>query len=239
MAVRRSLLLIADIGGYTRFMKLHHLSLAHSQEIVARLLDAVIRAVPKLELVELEGDAAFFALPLEEGSGEAEAAEMATRDSIAMHRAFHEQQDQLALNMCPCDGCVQAGQLKVKFVAHVGEAAEQTIGNRKTLAGVDVIAVHRMLKNSVPVPEYVLMSEPLYEEVEPTIRELARSIEEELEGLGSATLYFVDLDEIAEEPPPPPKPTLAGRLRETAGVMARSLPYELGLKRARPLAGSS
>ena len=35
-----ALLLIADIGGYTRFMNLHRMSLAHAQENTPRLLDA-------------------------------------------------------------------------------------------------------------------------------------------------------------------------------------------------------
>ena len=38
----RALLVIADIGGYTRFMKLHRVSLAHAQTVIAMLLEAVI-----------------------------------------------------------------------------------------------------------------------------------------------------------------------------------------------------
>lgn len=41
--------------------------------------------------------------------------------------------------------------------------APQRIGRTEKLVGVDVIAVHRMLKNDVPASEYLLMSEPLYE----------------------------------------------------------------------------
>jgi hypothetical protein len=53
-----ALLVIADIGGYTRFMKLHRTSLAHAQENTSRLLEAIIDAAP-VELSGLEGDAAF------------------------------------------------------------------------------------------------------------------------------------------------------------------------------------
>ena len=42
MAEQSTLLLIADIAGYTRFMKFHNASLAHAQEIVGRLLDVPI-----------------------------------------------------------------------------------------------------------------------------------------------------------------------------------------------------
>jgi D-serine deaminase-like pyridoxal phosphate-dependent protein len=54
-----ALLVIADIGGYTRFMSLHRTSLAHAQENTLLLLDAIIDAAPDLELSGLEGDAAF------------------------------------------------------------------------------------------------------------------------------------------------------------------------------------
>ena len=49
MSEGRALLIIADIAGYTRFMKLHRLSLAHSQDIIGRLLEAVVNAVPSLQ----------------------------------------------------------------------------------------------------------------------------------------------------------------------------------------------
>jgi len=55
----QALLVLADIRGYTRFMRLHRMNLAHSQDITRRLLEAVVDAAPELELVEIEGDAAF------------------------------------------------------------------------------------------------------------------------------------------------------------------------------------
>ena len=67
-------LLIADISGYTEFVKLHNLSKkpifgaalakgfeSHATTIVADLLETVIDEVePTLRLNKLEGDAAFF-----------------------------------------------------------------------------------------------------------------------------------------------------------------------------------
>jgi len=49
MAESRALLLIADIGGYTKYMTLHRLGLAHAQANIVRLLEAVIDAAPGLE----------------------------------------------------------------------------------------------------------------------------------------------------------------------------------------------
>lgn len=59
IVVAAALLVIADIRGYTPFMKAHRTSLAHAQDVVARLLEAVIDAAPGLTPLEIEGDAAF------------------------------------------------------------------------------------------------------------------------------------------------------------------------------------
>jgi hypothetical protein len=218
---------IADIGGYTQFMRLHRLSLAHSEEITGRLLEAAIEAAPEFELVDIEGDAAFFcAFESEERPGP-----MVADASLAMHRAFHEKQQEISANtLCPCEACAQVGSLRLKFVAHAGEVAEQRIRDRRSLVGLDVIAVHRMLKNSVPVPEYLLVSEAVYQRLDPELRARAIATTEKLEGIGETPLYFVDLGELAELPAPQ-EPSVGGRVRETATVLGRGMPYLLGIKK--------
>ena len=229
MNTERALLLIGDIGGYTRFMRLHRLSLGHAQENTARLLEAMIDAAPRLELVGIEGDAAFLYVP--EPEDEEVAASIAAV-AASIHRAFHTEQQRIAqLTLCPCDACHQVGQLTVKVVAHLGEVVEQTVRDRTTLAGPDVILVHRMLKNSVPINEYVLMTEPVLERCEPELREAATAVEEDLEGLGVERMYYVDMTAIAAEPAPPPKKTIGRRLSLTGGQVVRGVPYLIGLKR--------
>jgi class 3 adenylate cyclase len=231
VATEQALLVLADIVGYTKFMKLHRLNLAHSQDITARLLEAMVDAVPSLRLVEIEGDAVFLYVP-HGVANESSSASLAF--ALAMHQAFHgRQQWMVARNMCSCDACRQIGQLRVKFVAHVGEVATQTIKKRTKLVGVDVIAAHRMLKNTVPVPEYILMSESMYERCEPGLRARSVPIDQELEGLGTTTSYFVDLEGIALEPVPVPKPTFSARVSETAGVMGRCCLRVVGIRKLR------
>jgi hypothetical protein len=50
----RKLSVSADIGGYTKFMRLHRTSLAHAEVTAARLLERIVDAVPELHLVEVE-----------------------------------------------------------------------------------------------------------------------------------------------------------------------------------------
>ena len=81
-------MLIADIAGYTKFMKFHQSSLAHAQETVARLLEVVIDAAgPSLRLAKLEGDAAFFYMPAPK-DGTFDPALVAGH-AAAIYRAFH------------------------------------------------------------------------------------------------------------------------------------------------------
>jgi hypothetical protein len=228
-ATERALLLISDIGGYTRFMRLHKLSLAHAQENTAKLLEAMIDAAPRLELVEIEGDAAFLYVP--EPEDEEVASSIATL-ATSIHLAFHTEQLRLSeLTLCPCSACKQIGQLTVKVVAHLGEVVEQRVRDRTTLAGPDVILVHRMLKNSVPVAEYLLLTDPVLVRCEEGVRAVAVPIEEELEGLGTHRLHYVDIHAFAQEPPAPKK-TIPRRLAVTGGQVVRGVPYLVGAKRA-------
>jgi hypothetical protein len=223
---------IADIGGYTRFMKMHRTSLAHAQDIVSRLLEAVVDASSPLRLVEIEGDAAFLYSPASRQPVES-AAQTVERMAIAMHWAFHRrQQEMVTLNDCPCEGCRQIDRLRLKFVAHLGEVAEQRVRRSVKPGGLEVIFVHRMLKNAVPVPEYLLMSEAVYRHCDPALQGRAHRLEQELEGIGTAETYFVDLAEVAAALPPAPERTTLRRQRETLGVVVRSLPYLVGLKKA-------
>ena len=236
MATRRALLLIADIGGYTEYMQFHRSVLGHAEAATRRMLDKVVKAARDFDLVEIEGDAAFLSREIDGADGPATLASV-TRTAVAMHRAFHEQRRLIELNMCPCGSCTQTSDLKLKFVAHVGEVATQTIKRRRKLVGMDVIYVHRLLKNSVDVPEYVLVSEELYRDggtapSEPEMQEIAH----DLEGIGPVRTYFMDVEDIAAPPAVLPDPSWPRRIGGTFGMVGRGLPYVL--RRRRPAASA-
>ena len=225
MATRRALLLIADIGGYTQYMQFHRSVLGHAEAATRRMLDKVVDAARGFDLIEIEGDAAFVSREIDGLDGPATLATV-TQAAVAMHRAFHEQRRLVELNMCPCGSCTQTSALKLKFVAHVGEVATQTIKRRRKLVGVDVIYVHRLLKNPVQVPEYVLVSEELYRGAGtassvPAMQELTQ----ELEGIGPVRTYFMDVGDIAAPLAPLPDPSWPRRVGGTLGMVGRGLPY--------------
>jgi hypothetical protein len=233
---QRVLLLIADIGGYTEYMRAHRMSLAHAEVCSARLLKKVIDAASGFELVEIEGDAAFMSRRAD--SLDHDGAVAATiQAAVVMHRAFHKERQHVASNLCPCANCVQADNLKLKFVAHIGEVAPQTINKRRKLVGIDVIHVHRMLKNPVEAPEYVLFSDELYRTGEAVLPDTVHEVSQDLDGIGPVREYFVKIEDLAGSLPPGspslPTPSLPGRLGRTLSVAGRGLPYMLGLRRTR------
>ena len=213
-------------------MKFHRASLAHAQDIVAQLLEAVIDATePHLKLAKLEGDAAFFYLPYPQGIEPS--LEFVAEQTAAIYRAFHRRVSDLRINtLCTCDACTQAGNLKIKLVGHLGEAAVQKVKHLTELAGVDVILVHRMLKNDVPVPEYMLMTEPVHQRIDPSMRDRAASHPLELDDLGRTETFYVDLERYVGEVPASPRLPMLSRIGRHLKLTARSMPSLLGIRSA-------
>jgi hypothetical protein len=230
----RALLVIADIGGYTKFMKVHRVNLALAQTIIASLLEAVIDgAEPKLKLAKLEGDAAFFYARL--GAKESEKDALASFTNIVMRIRQHfleKQVDFEAGRLCNCDSCMQAKDLKLKFVAHVGEVAFQKVKRFTELAGVDVIFVHRLLKNSVPITEYLLMSEPVFERLDADVKPFGKALHEDLEGLGETRLQYIDFSEVQRERPHMARKSFLERFVAWFKMTLRSMPYFVGTRKS-------
>jgi hypothetical protein len=235
MAVQSTLLLIADIAGYTRFMKMHDTSLVHAQQIIASLLEAVIDAAsPALKLAKLEGDAAFFYMQAPADGRPVDG--LIEERTAAIYHAFHARTADLKANvLCPCDGCQQAGNLKIKLVSHAGGVAVQKVKRLTELAGVDVIVVHRMLKNDVPVPEYLLVTQPVHALLGSELRDRASAYDLEPDDLGKTPAYYDDLAECAGAPPPGRKRSTLARVCGLLAFEARNLPYALRLR--KPCAG--
>jgi hypothetical protein len=236
MATQRALLLIADIGGYTEYMQYHRSMLGHAEAATRRLLDKIVGAARGFDLIEIEGDAAFLSRDVSGMDGAATLA-AATAAAVAMHRAFHTQRRLVELNLCPCQSCTQTSALTLKFVAHVGDVATQTIRRRKKLVGVDVIYVHRLLKNAVTVPEYLLVSDDLFRNGGSASTELVvHEIGQDLEDIGHVQTFYVDVEDMAAPPAPTPAPSMLVRLGATFDMVGRGLPHVLPRRRARPLA---
>jgi hypothetical protein len=229
---RRSLLLIADIGGYTEYMQAHRTILGHAEAATRRLLEKVVDAAGDFHLIEIEGDAAFLSHEADGLNGDALIASI-TEAVVAMHRAFHMERRRVQLNLCPCESCTQTNELKLKFVAHVGEVAIQKIKRQRKLVGMAVIFVHRLLKNPVQVPEYVLLSEELYRSGRTSAPDqLVHEISQDVEGIGPVRAYFVKIEDLAGPLAPELDPSWTRRVGETFAILGRGARCKLRLRRA-------
>ena len=196
------LLVLADISGYTRHMTQHARSLAHAQVIVTELVESILReAELPFEIAKLEGDAVFLYCRMAGAPGEwAAARTLIGRKLLAFFERFRETTAALAgATTCTCTACSNILQLRLKIVVHAGEALFHQVRHFQELAGVDVIIVHRLLKNTVPAAEYLLLTSAAASAIElPPDSRLVRGFET-YEGLGRLdTLVY--LPEGADQP---------------------------------------
>lgn len=225
MAIRRAVLLIADIGGYTAYMNWNRMHLAHAQLAVGQLLKSVIDAGKGLKLAKLEGDAALFWAP--EGTANVLVCERLSR----MRQSFFARRERIKKDYeCQCASCEQLDNLTLKFVAHEGEVAEQKVKRHVELAGVDVILIHRMLKNTVPVLEYVLMTDVVAQCLDDSVRQLCLPLTHDFEGLGETSTHYIDFA-TSEVQSVVPERSLSGRLGAKMKFELDSVPFLLGIKK--------
>jgi hypothetical protein len=165
---QRVVILLADLGGYTRFLLANQLTAVHGQIFIGLLMERLLREVePPLVLQEIEGDAIFLYAehPGDDEGWQAVLAQV-RRKVIRLFEAFAEGwATATEAALCPCEACVHATELSLKIVVHSGRAVFHAIGGRPQVSGPDVILAHRLLKNTVASREYVLMSDAAYTEL--------------------------------------------------------------------------
>jgi uncharacterized protein YndB with AHSA1/START domain len=185
---------IADISGYTDFMS--GVELDHAQDIIADLMDILVRALrPPFRLAKFEGDAAFVYALADKIDGPL------VQDSIEQaYFAFRKRLRSIKqANSCECQACSRMQSLDVKFVLHHGEFIRQKMAGREELAGRDVILVHRLLKNDVAKTlgphAYALYSDACVKAlgIDPAAQGLKEHTEA-IEHIGETKCWVSDLD---------------------------------------------
>ncbi len=149
-----ALYFVPDISGFTDFV--NSTEAQHSQHIISELLEQMIDAnLIDLQLAEIEGDALFF---YKEGAIPSGAEIIAQMQQIylAFHQHLRRYENQ---RICDCGACRTAINLQLKFVAHAGQSQFIEVKGAKKPFGKDVIIVHRLLKNEVPLDEYFLITQ--------------------------------------------------------------------------------
>lgn len=149
--------LIPDISGYTQLVRPSRFSIAHAHHIVHDLLDALIEASAPFTPARIEGDAVLLYVEAEVLAADPERYSAAV---VRLFDAFDRRLGELrAENSCPCAACARIDALDLKMIAHRGEAVRFRIGSMEDFTGEVLVEAHRLLKNDVGRPRYLLASE--------------------------------------------------------------------------------
>ena len=151
MPATQGTLVLADISGYTSYMAgTEH---EHSIEILRELIETIASSFEgRLRVDQLEGDALC-------ATTDRTDPEIVTWLHDTFGRFHGRLRDIRELSTCPCRACASAGDLGLKFIVHRGEFSRQQIGSAVQLYGTDVNLVHRLVKNTVPLREYVFATD--------------------------------------------------------------------------------
>lgn len=184
MEVKNAFIVLLDISGYTKFIKLHKFSLIHAEQIINELLESIINSSDHpLVLNKLQGDAALFYAVSDDGPA---VAQDILRQVTRFFDAFQQREKELVseCSLCACDACAKVDQLRLKAILHHGEVAIKQIQQFEELAGETVILAHRLLKNSIKQDEYILLSDAFYRLSGGLEGQKAERRSENCEGLG-------------------------------------------------------
>jgi hypothetical protein len=202
-------LLLADISGYTRFLRA--VEEAHRDDVlsgdvvpdaylfVSSLLDGVVGSlVPPFELSKLEGDAVFA------WAGDTSAVPHGADFLAFIARSYTEFQTQLgrALEIwtCQCGSCALVRTLDLKFVVHAGPFVVQSIAGRTELTGPTVIMAHRLLKSGASLVvghgAYALVTESAAQRLEVPTAD-ASPLVEDVEHYAPVETHVFSIPELA------------------------------------------
>jgi hypothetical protein len=193
-AARPTCFLIADISGYTGYLR--DVELDHAQDILADLIGAVVTALrPSFRLAKLEGDAAFTFATVESIDGS-----MLLDTIERCYFGFRRRRrDVRQATSCECNACVRIPDLNLKFVVHHGPAIFQKVAGRQELLGSDVIVAHRLLKNDIVeqlgISAYALISQQAIDasDIDPVVLGM-REHSETYDRIGEVRAWTHDLE---------------------------------------------
>ena len=207
MQKKTGFLLIADISGYTPFIKNHSMRKkpligkkiadfwdSHADKLVNTLLEEIIENFePVMKFNKLEGDAALFFL--EELDGENQIQDIYDKMLITREKFNSKVNSLQFVQSCPCDPCQQSKNLKLKMFLHKGFFLQTEIRNNQELSGEALIFIHRMLKNKIKSSEYFLFSEAVLEKLDKNLE--FSLITQKIDDFGKQKFGFIDFEDKA------------------------------------------
>ena len=233
MSESEVLLLMLDISGYTKFMVATRDSMIHGQLIISQLIEALIeKADLPLQVLELEGDAVFLYAVRQPGNPVWDKFEKEFVEKLLefIDTFFNTVQKIINSDLCPCSACRHVVNLKIKAVAHLGKALLHQVKQFQRVSGPDVIIVHRLLKNSVPSHQYILVTESAFPLVKEEYRNRFTEGSESYDEIGDIKTRVLILDEGVKDGTPQKAAAIrVYSLAWTMWLMMKALLVRLGL----------
>lgn len=185
MPVENGLIVLADVSGYTEFIATTELD--HSREIMGELLGTLCECAPgSLTIAQIEGDAVFWLCDQETPALVA----LLKEKFVEFHRRLRFMN---LATTCPCRACASVGSLTLKFVVHRGSYVRQRVAGSDHFVGIDLVLAHRLLKNTVPSHEYILLTDAALASV---TADGAVRHEETIEHIGTIPCAYIELSDV-------------------------------------------
>jgi uncharacterized protein YndB with AHSA1/START domain len=193
-------LLIADITGYTAFLRESELD--HAKDSLRSLLDLLIENTrPPLMISRLEGDAVI-SYTLEGSFLQGQTlVELIEGTYVEFRRAL----DLMVLNTsCNCLACRNIANLDLKFFVHYGRFALEPLPAYTELIGTDVNLIHRLTKNRVTEElgyhAYVMYTQAALDHLAmPGLFDQLTPHVESYEHIGEVKVYLLDMHPVWEQ----------------------------------------
>lgn len=193
---------VPDMSGFTEFIVRNDLEL--SKEVIPTLLTGIIESnTIGFEVGDIQGDAVLFykITDIPKFSEVIEQCRNIYFDFEARIKTIEKlYPDQIK-------SIIRPSFLGLKFIIHYGEVGVTSIQEKTRIIGEDVIVTFRLMKNSIPLDEYILITEDCldqYHQIIPakvldwaTIQEG----EDEYEHLGKIRYKFIDLKPLGRMAP--------------------------------------
>ena len=188
--MRHGIFILADIGVYTTFLS--DVGIEHAKEITGHLLNGMFEVDSEIwKLGDVEGDCLFVY------SDDPLSPEEVFAYLRRVYEKFRESLEEIVTgSTCGCGACDRSGDLTLKFVVHCGEFDVEKIAGQQQLIGRDVVVAHRLLKNSIPIREYALLTQPLLEVAEASGFETIAGRDEY--DVGLVEYVYVDFADVRE-----------------------------------------
>ena len=151
---------IPDITGYTELITMW--DSPESRKFVERILQAIVHN-NELDLIvsDIMGDAVFFY-----STDKIPSVKELIHQTAKIHEAVKSVMRELEDRLTDKDMKECIRNLGLKFIAHLGEGRVSNIDDHSQIIGKAVIESYKLLKNSIPLSDYLLMSDSYFEVAE-------------------------------------------------------------------------